>query len=231
MDDLREKREIAQSEARDKTAKIISSFMPGGTAAYELITTLVVPLHEKKKREIINDLATRLKRLEDQAQVDFEELAKNEEFNTVITQVILMAQQNHQKEKLEALRNVVINAAVKIPNNIIEFDEIEYFMTIIGRINSTHIFLLQLFHNPNEVAKDRKNNLSPTLTIDSKQVLEKLYPQLRKKMVLVTQYWKDLNGYGLLKGENITIGRHTKRELQKLTTELGDKFLEMIESE
>lgn len=33
MQDPKDKREMAQSEARDKTAKIISSFVPGGTAA------------------------------------------------------------------------------------------------------------------------------------------------------------------------------------------------------
>lgn len=229
MPDPKQKREIAQSEARDKTAKIISSFVPGGTAAYELLTTLVVPLHEKKKREFINDLAIRLKRLEEQGKVDFEELAQNEEFNTIITKAILLAQQNHQKEKLEALRNITIHSAIDLPKGLLEFDKMEYFLSILERITPTHIFLLKTFHDPNAVPNERKAKYTPNLPANSEQLIKILYPELNKKMPLVTQYWRELNSLGLLHGDTMAIGRHTKHKYQKLTTELGDQFLEMIE--
>jgi hypothetical protein len=50
------KEEITQSEARDKLAKMLSGMVPLESSVYELITTIVVPLHEKKKREFLNDL-------------------------------------------------------------------------------------------------------------------------------------------------------------------------------
>jgi len=99
MNKLREKSEILQSEARDLTGKIIAGTLGLGPA-YDLITTLVVPLHKKKQKNFIQDLAIRLKKLESQGKIDFDELAQNEEFNTIITKAILLAQQNHQKEKL-----------------------------------------------------------------------------------------------------------------------------------
>jgi hypothetical protein len=48
MPDPKEKREIEQSEARDKFAKVLAGMVPLGSSAYELITTIVVPLHDKK---------------------------------------------------------------------------------------------------------------------------------------------------------------------------------------
>jgi hypothetical protein len=56
MSGLKEKREIEQSEARYKLAKVLAGMVPLESSVYELITTIVVPLHEKKKREFLNDL-------------------------------------------------------------------------------------------------------------------------------------------------------------------------------
>ena len=152
---LNEKREIVQSKARDKTAKIIAGLVPMGSAAYELITTIVVPLHEKKKREFLNDLADRLKKLEEKGKIDFQELADSEKFNTIITKAILLAQQNHQEEKLEALKSFVINYAGGVDSEIIEYDHVEYFLSFIERLNPFHIILLKIFQDPKNFDKSR----------------------------------------------------------------------------
>lgn len=228
MNDPKEKREIAQSEARDKTSKIISSFVPGGTAAYELLTTLVVPLHEKKKREFINDLAIRLKKLEDQGEVDFEELAQNEEFNTIITKAILLAQQNHQKEKLEALRNVVINSVTKLPKEVIEFDEVDYFLSILERINPIHLTLLDTFNNPKKVIEDKGVDLSMIHTSSLKSIFLKIHPRLSRKSQIIDICWNDLNNFGLVEGESLNTISSMGGRVDARSTELGGLFLEMI---
>lgn len=231
MNKLREKREIAQSEARDKLFKALSSAVPFGSAAYELITTIVVPLHEKKKREFINDLAIRLKRLEDQGRIDFEELAENEEFNTIITKAILLAQQNHQKEKLEALRNIVINTAVKLPKEITEFSEMEYFLRVIETITPLHLLLLSFFKNPIEVAKSRNVDFGRMMTSNSQSTLYKVYPELKVKADYVNIYWKELHNYSLVQTDSLKAMVSGNAATQSLTTPLGNKFLEMIEDE
>jgi hypothetical protein len=231
MSDLNQKREIAQSEGRDKTAKIISSFVPGGTAAYELLTTLVVPLHEKKKREFINDLAVRLKRLEEQGKIDFEELAKNKEFNTIITKAILLAQQYHQRKKLEALRNMVVYAAKKLPKGVLEFDLTDYFLSIIDRISPIHIVLLNTFHDPDKVIAERKVDLSKIISSSQKKVFLRIYPELTEKTDLVDLSWKELHSFGLVSNNSLKDLSSVGGNLNQLTTKLGDQFLEMIESE
>lgn len=58
-ENIHNKREIEQSEARDKLAKVLAGMVPLGSSAYELITTIVVPLHKKKKRGVCHSPVNR----------------------------------------------------------------------------------------------------------------------------------------------------------------------------
>ncbi|MEX0905101.1 MAG: hypothetical protein WD604_13575 [Balneolaceae bacterium] len=236
MSDLKEKREIAQSEARDKTTKIIAGMVPMGSAAYELLTTIVVPLHEKKRREFIHDLASRLKKLEDQGQIDFEELGRNEEFNTITTKAILLAQQNHQKEKLEALRNIVVNASEKLTKEVIEFDEVDYFLSILNRISPYHILILKKYQDPSMLSKGReaeykKSKEDPLQAIGStpKSILFVLNSDLVKKENFVSLCWNDFMTFNLVK--SVPFEELIEPGVKSLITDFGNKFLDMIERE
>jgi hypothetical protein len=237
MIDPKEKREMLQSEARDKTAKIIAGILPMGSAAYELITTILVPLHEKKKWEFINDLATRLKRLEEQGRIDFEELAQNEEFNTIITKAILLAQQNHQKEKLKALRNIVINFAdyQKMKDN--QFDWTAHFLSVIDRISPLHILLLKTFQDPHSMIEEKRATFDDKSSFTSGELFFKLYPDLRGRSSLINQCWQDLKILGFLVNESfdkesrMVATLHSKDKILPKTTDFGNKFLDMIESD
>jgi len=235
----KEKREIAQSEARDKLIKALSSAVPFGSAAYELITTLIVPLHEEKKREYINDLAIRLKKLEDQGQIDFEELAQNKEFNTIITKAILLAQQNHQKEKLEALRNIVLNSTKWLNNGEPIFDWSHKFLMIVDQISPLHILLLKTFRYPAKVARDKSLNFDEMVVASNKEVFFEMYPELKERSALVSQCWKELTNYGFLALDNFSNSKdsesmpyiHNHGQLKPQTTDFGNKFLDMIRDE
>jgi hypothetical protein len=50
---LSDKREIERSEARYKFAKVLSGMVVLKSSAYELITTIIVSLHEMRKREFL----------------------------------------------------------------------------------------------------------------------------------------------------------------------------------
>lgn len=228
MSDPKQKREIAQSKARDKMGKIISGLVPGGASAYELFTAIVSPLHIKRREQWVHDVTMRLHKLETEGKINLGELSRNEEFNTIITKATILAQQTHQKEKHEALRNVAINSAVELPKLVKNYDETDYFLKILGEINPVQIFLLQLFHDPGHKVEDLKRSLPGNPTLNSDQVIARLYPEFQKKMEMISQYWRELQRLGLMIGNDITIGRHTKHKIQKLTTELGDRFLEMI---
>jgi len=163
--------------------------------------------------------------------IDFEELAKNEEFDTIITKAILLAQQNHQKEKVEALRNVVLNAAEKLPKEVLEFDEIKYFLRIIEEITPLHILLLKTFQNPKQAAEKQGAELGRMMTSSSKETLFKIYPDLRSKEEFIKIYWKELNDFTLVSTNTLTAMTTGEGALRCLTTSLGNQFLEMIEGE
>lgn len=229
--ELKEKREIAQSEALDKTAKIIAGMFPMGSAAYEVITTIVVPLHEKKKREFINDLASRLKRLEENDKIDFDELSENEEFNTIITKAILLAQQNHQKQKLEALRAIVVNSALNLNDSTDMFDWAERFLYIVDRISPFHILLLKTFKSPAVSVENKSADLKRESMMSSKELFFMIYPEHKDRVMLISQCWNELINFGLVNDQSFEKIIHTHNLLKKLTNDFGDKFLGMIEAE
>lgn len=228
MNIFREKREIAQSEALDKTVKIISSFLPGGTAAYELITTLVAPLHEKKKCEFINDLAIRLKRLEEQELIDFEKLAQNEEFNTIITKAILLAQQNHQKEKLEALKNVVLNSALKITKESLKYDSIEYYVRLINTLSLSHLKILKALYDENHFEDAIDKIGSSYSMINFGQLLKKLISGFDVQDEFLQLTVRELFNYGLTNKESTTQAIGKDNKLDEIRTEIGKSFMEYI---
>jgi hypothetical protein len=229
---LKDKRDNLQSEARDKTAKIIAGMIPMGSASYELITTLVVPLHEKKKQEFINDLATRLKRLEKQGKVDFKELAENEEFNTIITKAILLAQQNHQKEKIIALKSLVINSTLEINSGMLDYEEQNMYLRIVERIDATQFIMLKMFYKPKDYlhAIDRADLINSTDRIST--LFLNVYPDFKEKIDLLTQMWAELHRFGLVSSEifsnQFSINTTTLRS--NVITSFGIKFLELIDN-
>ena len=90
----------------------IASIPVAGAAASELFTIILAPPLEKRRVEWMNDVAERLKELEEHGELNLEDLQDNETFITTVMQASQAAIRNHQSEKREALRNAVLNAAL-----------------------------------------------------------------------------------------------------------------------
>jgi hypothetical protein len=235
---LKEKREIEQSEARDKLAKVLAGMVPLGSSAYELITTIVVPLHEKKKREFLNDLANRLKKLEVEGKIVYRELAESEEFNTIITKAILLAQQNHQEEKLEALRNVVIKSAKYINRDELDYSLVDYFLSIIDKISPLHISILKMCEN-SDLIKDFRTSIHYPRNFDN-QIVEAVTPKnvffnfdskLEENESIIALCWNDLTTSQLVVPYRFDEAiLPTTEYITSLITDFGKQFLEIIEN-
>lgn len=231
-DPIQEKREIEQSEARHKAAKIVTGLIPGGASAYELFTTLVQPLHEKRRDEWIRDITLRLSKLEEKGKINLKELKENEEFNTVITKATLLAQQNHQEEKIEALKAIVVNSSLELSQDKEMFDWANHFLKVIERISPFHILLLNTFYAPGDVARENKTDFPDEYkTLSSREVFFTIFPQYKARTKLISQCWKELYDLGFLNKRSIEGGQHKSGELMKMTTDFGDKFLRMIKSD
>ncbi|MFH5832360.1 hypothetical protein [Halalkalibaculum sp. DA384] len=200
MDELREKKEIEKSEAIDKTAKVISSLIPGGGSVYETFRALVTPLHEKKQKEWQKDVIKRLAKLEQEEKIDLEELQNDEEFNAIITRATVLTLQNHQKEKLDALRNVVINSAI---DDEIDFDLKHYFLLFIDQISPLHILLLKIFKDPGSYASKRGVEIGNMMATSAMSTLKKIQPDLEEKEQLVELAWDDLSDMKLVTTDSL----------------------------
>jgi hypothetical protein len=236
-DDISDKKEREQSEALHKTAKLISGLIPGGGSVYDLFTALVKPLHEKRKDDWVKEVIIRLHKLETQGKINLKELSANDEFNTVITKATLQAQQEHQEEKIEALKNIVINSSFKIPQEVIDFELVDYFLSILDRVSPLHILLLKTFRDPGSAGKKKNLNLASFLTLAKTpqntygDFFLAIFPELESKEELVKMCWKDLYYFQLVKFDNLFVGDNLVRIGMALTTDLGNQFLGMIEKE
>lgn len=229
MTDINEKRESERSEALHTTAKIVSGLLPGGGSVYELFTAIVKPLHEKRREDWVREVTLQLHKLENEGRINMEQLSENEEFITVITKATILAQQTHQEEKIEALRNVVLNFATKNPALNLDYETNDYFLSVLDSMNEIHIVLLKLFGDPQSMLS--KQNSSNQHYSSPKKLLYQLQPSFRAKDNLIDIFWKNLFEYGLVEERTLNEISSLESVYKSKLTNLGKKFLEMIESE
>lgn len=117
----------------------------GGPLA-ELFAYLIEEPVSKRRDEWIEEIASRIKELE--ARLDrpiVEDLKNNASFTTVLLNANQIALRNHQREKIEALANAVINSALGMtPDDT----ERAIMLQQIDRLTPTHLSLLKLLHEP-----------------------------------------------------------------------------------
>lgn len=79
------------------------------------------------------------------AELTPEALAANEAFVTVTMHASQIAIRNHRKEKIDALRNAVFNAALLNPQHD---DEQMIFIRLIDQLTPLHLAVLSLLRDP-----------------------------------------------------------------------------------
>lgn len=147
-----------------------------------------------------------------------EELQENEEFISAVMHASQIALRTHQNEKLEALRNAILNVAKgQAPEEALQ----NVFLNLIDSFTELHLRILKVFQNPEPPQNMSMGGLS--------NVLEHNIPELRGRRELYDQLWKDLYSRGLVNtdGLHVTMTGHGLGE--KRTTGIGDAFLKFIE--
>ena len=87
--------------------------VPGvGAAVAEGFNRIVQPPIEKRRGEWMERVTEAIQRLQDEAKIKPEDLQNNEAFISTVLQASQIAQRNHQQEKIDALRNAVLNSAL-----------------------------------------------------------------------------------------------------------------------
>lgn len=142
------KYQLPKTSFGDKTHATIRGLLSaipyaGGVAA-ELFSTLVGPPLERRRQKWMNEVADGLRKLEKKQSIKLEDLQSNETFITILMQASQAAMRSHQKEKIEALRNAVLNTALGI--NISQDFQI-LFTRYIDELTPSHLLVLNFFAN------------------------------------------------------------------------------------
>jgi len=211
-----------------KVRMLLATIPPLGGPALELFNEILPPPIEKRKREWMNSVAEALDEIFERLDgLSMESLQENPQFVSIITQATLLAMRNHNSEKIEALKNAVLNTAQGI--DIDEYSQIIYVNSL-ETMTPLHLKILKYFNNPQEYLSSVGKTTGNLYMGGIGDVLEIAIPELANQRALYLPILQDMYMKGFLNTDRTGFGATMSMGgiLAKRTTELGDAFLRYI---
>lgn len=226
------------TEKIDKTSKkdIGHSIVKGGLGAIPLIGSLaaeifglvVTPPLEKRRAEWMNEVAEKLKELENKRNIDFNELKDNEQFIDVMLQATTYALKTSEKKKIESFRNAVINTAT---GDTPDQTKSQIFLNQIDKFTTWHIIILEFIDSPRnwfkKIGKTPPNYMGGSIH----SVILEAFPEMKNQDELLDIIWEDLKQTGFHKTSGLKTMMTGDGVLSDRTTSLGKEFLAFIKNE
>ena len=209
-----------------EVGRAIVSAIPAGPIQVVFENVFSAPI-EKRKQAWLEELADVVTELQQRVEgLTPENLAANEVFVTVAMQASQVAIRNHQNEKLEALRNAVMNSGLPNPP---EEDEQLIFVRLIDQLTPWHLRLLALLNSP--VQWMEQNGVAyPGWGMGGvSTVIEHCLPDLRGKRDTYEQLVRDLQGDSLVgQGQYLHVTMTGHGMIESRTTDRGKRFIKFI---
>jgi len=142
LEDLIPPEEDIDDQAHQVARTVLGSIWGLGKLFEELFITRVPRPIEKRLHIWRQMLIEVINKIQLHSQINMERLENDEEFASVLFHATWIAMKSHQKEKLTALRNAVINAACQID---IQEDEQLLFIRYLDELTPTHLCILKFF--------------------------------------------------------------------------------------
>jgi hypothetical protein len=227
MSDIPEEPKKSAADVAYTVAKAAVSAVPvaGGPAA-EVLGLIFGPPLEKRREKWLEQLADAVKEVQEKvAELTPEKLSQNEAFITTALHATEIAVRTHQQEKLGALRNAVVSAALPgAPDETMQ----QIFLNHVDNLTPWHLRILAFFDNPQDWARRHKITY-PTWTMGSPGlVLEQSMPELAGRRGLYDQIASDLEQRGLMPGGGLHTMMTAHGMFSPRTTPLGKQFLQFI---
>jgi hypothetical protein len=173
----------------------------------------------------MNEVAEKLKNLEDRQVISFIELQNNEQFVDVVLQATTYALKTSEKEKIQAFQNAIINTAL---GEISDKTLTQIFLNQLDSFTLWHITILKFIDNP-KLWFQKANKTPPSYVAGSiSNVLFEAYPELKDQNDILRIIWNDLKNSGLQGLSDYSSIMSGDGILNSHTTNLGKKFLEFI---
>ena len=228
MNDLPTNKSVADV-AREVARAVVSLVPVVGGPLQVVFENLFVSPTERRKDAWFQQLADVLKEVESQvAELTPEKLGQSEAFVTVAMHATQIALRNHQKAKLDALRNAVLNAALPNPP---QEDEQMIFLRLIDQLTPWHLRVLSVLDEPIRWM-ERHGVSNPGLGMGGpSMVLERCIPEFRGQRDTYDQIVRDLQSEGLLaQGQFLHMTMTAVGMVQSRTTDRGKRFIRFITS-
>ncbi len=196
-----------------------------GGPLVEFFSMVVAPPLERRRDEWFVGIYSRLKKVESQVKgFKIKKLAKNEEFISTLLYATQVAMRTHHEEKLEALRNIVVNSSLCITAGE-NFHLI--FMNMIDRYTPLHILILRFIENPCIFIPTYRGMKTDELSFadDLRDAFRSTFPELHIIDEYYEQIIRDLTSDGLIKLEKVL---YRDKYLKPKITVLGGEFLTVI---
>lgn len=199
-----------------------------GGPAVEIFGAIINPPLSKRREKWIESIVDELVEMQEKVEgFSIESLSQNDVFITTVTHATQIAIRNHQKEKLEALKNIVLNVASgNSPNEDIQL----MFLDYIDALTSWHLRFLQLFQDPRTYVIKEKGSYSEIAMGGVSSLFRLVFPEIANNRTFYEQITRDLYNRGLINIDHSVL--HTTMTghgiVEKRTTEIGDQFLTFI---
>ncbi len=201
--------------------------IPGvGNLASEIFHTIISSPLEKRKEQWMIRIAEGLEELQNKVDsFNVETLCENDLFISILNRASQLAISNHQEDKLNALRNAIMNTALDIP---IDENEQMMFLNLVDSMTPWHLRLIYYFENPEQRYKEK--NIKPIDYPMGSPVTPLLdfYTELKGKESFINLIVKDLYNNGLFNTESLNAMMTSNGMYASRLTEYGERFLQFI---
>ncbi len=210
----KEKLSVPKSAAGDVAHAVVkgvlSTVVPlaGGTAA-ELFELVLAPPLSKRRDEWMESVAKRLEGVE----ANVNSMRNDPAFVTTALQATQIALRTHQEEKLEALRNAVVNSAI---GTAPQDDLRAIFLNLVDAFTPTHLRILKYLQNRGSLDSSAIQRLR-----DARAVTDVMVNELARDGLLEDH--RPYAARGRDSGESLLISDWT-------LSKLGSQFIEFISS-
>lgn len=187
----------------------ISAIPLAGGPAVEILTAVIRAPIERRRDEWMGAVSDALIALDRENRIDLAALSNDHQFIDAILEATRIALRTSKEEKLAALRNAVLNSALKSePDTTIR----EILLNIIDGLTPVHIEFLRV-HGYSSSSTDGGFAFG--------------VPVLKNSPLLYHTIWKDLSDRGLIES-NAPIPSEEHRTVYCKRTELGERLLKFI---
>lgn len=196
-----------------------------GAAASEILSLIVASPLAKRREKWLVEIGEKLKKLEENNDIQISELAQNEIFIDIVIQTTQNALKTGNELKRQCYKNVLINSASE---KSIDESEIQIFINLIDSYTDWHIKIFVLFDNPTNWYKENCQEIPNLMMGSLTNILVGAFPELKEREDFYKIIWTDLYNAGLVNTSSLGGIVSSSGLMVNRTTPFGQKFLKYI---